>query len=239
MTLREAHFYRWSHTRHHTHTMIVCKDPEIAAPRPPFLPGIASDIFFLWDGTNQFKRMIRNASGDLTEDGKHFVPLAERPAVVRAARIYLGLVALVVAACIVWHSILPLMFVIGPRFYGGVLSQLFNLTQHAGLDEDVHDHRLNTRTVLLNPVFRFLYFNMNYHIEHHMFPMAPYYRLPLIHAMIRDQCPPPYNGLWPAYREIIPALIRQTRDPARHVTRPLPAYAAPQVFATAAAQPAE
>src|ERR1700722_14064922 len=30
MTLREGNYYRWSHTRHHTHTLFVGKDPEIA-----------------------------------------------------------------------------------------------------------------------------------------------------------------------------------------------------------------
>src|SRR5215211_1342385 len=39
MTLREGLYYRWSHTRHHTDTLIVGKDPEIAAPRPPDLLG--------------------------------------------------------------------------------------------------------------------------------------------------------------------------------------------------------
>ena len=224
MTLREAYYYRWSHTRHHTHTLIVGQDPEIAAPRPPFLLGIASDLFFIWDGFNQYKRLLRNASGDLTEDGKHFVPDASRGTVVTASRVYLVLTAAVLLACLWFNSILPLIYVIGPRFYGGVLSQLFNLTQHAGLSENVHDHRLNTRTVLLNPVFQFLYFNMNYHIEHHMFPMVPYHRLPQIHKMIRDQCPPPYNGLIEAYAEIIPALLHQTTDPSFQIIRVLPGH---------------
>jgi fatty acid desaturase len=64
---------------------------------------------------------------------------------------------------------------------------------------------------------------MNYHIEHHMFPMVPFYRLPELHAMIRDDCPPAYPGLWAAWREIVPALIRQRREPAWSVIRPLPA----------------
>ena len=83
------------------------------------------------------------------------------------------------------RSILPAMFVVLPRFYGGPLSQFFNIMQHAGLDEDVYDHRLNTRTVLMNPVFDFLYMNMNYHVEHHMFPMVPYYALPKLHDLIK------------------------------------------------------
>ena len=222
MTLREGCYYRWSHSRHHTHTVIVGRDPEIAAPRPPDVAGIASDLFFLKDGYTQFSRIFRNASGDITEAGKHFVPEAERGKVVWASRAYVGIFTVIVAACAASGSILPAMFVVLPRFYGGPLSQLFNLTQHAGLSEDVYDHRLNTRTVLLNPVFSFLYANMNYHIEHHMFPMVPFYRLPDLHEMIKDQCPPPYRGLWQAYREIVPALLRQRREPSWCVVRQLP-----------------
>jgi hypothetical protein len=40
--------------------------------------------------------------------------------------------------------------------------------------------------------------------------------------MIKADCPPAYPGLWAAWREIIPALIRQRRDPAWYVVRALP-----------------
>ncbi len=223
MTLREAYYYRWSHSRHHTHTTIVGRDPEIAAPRPPDVLGFVADLLFLKDGFNQLKRLLRNASGQITEAGQHFVPDNERGKIVWASRIYLLIILAVIAACIASNSILPAMFVVLPRFYGGAFSMLFNLTQHAGLDEDVYDHRLNTRTVLMSPVFDFLYANMNYHIEHHMFPMVPFYRLPELHQMIRAQCPPPYPSLWAAHREIWPALLRQRKDPAWFVQRELPA----------------
>ena len=35
MVLRESLPWRWSHTRHHSDTIIVGRDPEIAVPRPP------------------------------------------------------------------------------------------------------------------------------------------------------------------------------------------------------------
>jgi len=108
-----------------------------------------------------------------------------------------------------------------PTIYGGFLLLFFSLTQHAGLAEDVLDFRLNSRTVYMNPLFRFLYWNMNYHLEHHMFPMVPYHALPKLHQLIKADCPPPYPGCWAAYREIIPALLRQRREPGWHVTRPL------------------
>ena len=53
------------------------------------------------------------------------------------------------------------------------------------MGENVLDHRLNTRTVKMCVVNRFLYWNMNYHVEHHMFPMVPYYRLPELHEEIK------------------------------------------------------
>ena len=65
----------------------------------------------------------------------------------------------------------------------------------------------------MNPVFRFLYWNMNYHVEHHMFPMVPYHALPKLHEAMKADCPPPYPSCWAAYREIIPALLRQLQRP--------------------------
>jgi fatty acid desaturase len=79
----------------------------------------------------------------------------------------------------------------------------------------------------MNPLFRFLYSNMNYHVEHHMFPMVPFYRLPALHALIRHDLPEPYDGLLAAYREIVPTLLRQTKDPTHFVRRVLPPGAGP------------
>jgi fatty acid desaturase len=74
----------------------------------------------------------------------------------------------------------------------------------------------------MNPIFRFLYWNMNYHVEHHMFPMVPYHALPRLHAAIKADCPPAYRSTVEAYREIIPTLLRQRKDPGYFVKRELP-----------------
>jgi len=34
---------------------------------------------------------------------------------------------------------------------------MFGLAQHAGLAEDAQDHRPNSRTVMMNRLFRFIY----------------------------------------------------------------------------------
>ena len=60
-----------------------------------------------------------------------------------------------------------------------------------GLKENAKDHRLSTRSVRLNPIFSFIYWKMEYHIEHHMFPMVPSYNLPKLYEVIKDQMPEP------------------------------------------------
>ena len=153
--------------------------------------------------------------------------MQERHKVYRNARIYILIYAAVIAWAIAIRSILPLMYVGLPVFYGGWLMVVFGLTQHAGLAEDVLDHRLNCRTVYMNPIFRYLYWEMNYHVEHHMFPMVPYHALGKLHQELKADMPKAYNGLWEAYREIIPTFFRQVKDPTYFVRRQLPAAAQP------------
>ena len=38
MVMRESVVWRWSHTRHHSDTIIVGRDPEIQVSRPPDIP---------------------------------------------------------------------------------------------------------------------------------------------------------------------------------------------------------
>ena len=47
MILRNPVTWRWSHTRHHTDTVIVGRDPEIAVMRPPDLARLILNFFGL------------------------------------------------------------------------------------------------------------------------------------------------------------------------------------------------
>ena len=227
MMLREPTIWRWSHTRHHTDTIIVGRDPEIVAPRPPDFLSLALNIFAIKNSYKAIKNILLHAAGRLTDEEKTFVPVMERWKVYLVGRIYIAILAAVIVACLATRSILPAMFVGLPTLYGGFLALYFGLTQHAGLAEDVLDHRLNSRTVYMNPIFRFVYWNMNYHVEHHMFPMVPYHRLPELHAEMKSDCPPPYRSFWHAYSEIVPTLLRQLREPTYFVRRQLPPGAGP------------
>jgi len=81
---------------------------------------------------------------------------------------------------------------------------------------------------------------MNYHVEHHIFPTVPYHALPRLHEAIKADCPPPYPSSIAAYREILPALWRQLKDPTYFVRRELPPNArAPAARGAAPAKSAE
>lgn len=222
MVFRESVPWRWSHTRHHTDTIIVGRDPEIAVPRPPDLLGIALAFFSLKSAPKEFVKMVRHCFGRLTPAEATYIPDVERSKVYRNARIYVFIHVTVVAWAIASRSFLPLLYIGLPSFYGAWLMVVFGLTQHAGLAEDVLDHRLNCRTVYMNPIFRFLYWEMNYHVEHHMFPMVPYHALGTLHQELKGDMPKPYNGLWEAYREIIPTLFKQVKNPSYYAPRQLP-----------------
>jgi fatty acid desaturase len=221
MIMRDPTVWRWSHARHHTDTLVLGRDPEIAAMRPARLARLIINFVGLVDVPVAFRLMFLHAAGRLTPDEADFVPGPERHKVYRTARIHLAIYAVTIALAIGLRSPLPVLLIGGPRLYGAWLLNIYALTQHAGLGENVLDHRLNTRTVKMCAVNRFLYWNMNYHVEHHMFPLVPYYRLPELHEEISRDCAPVYPSIWAAYREIIPAIVRQLRDEEYYVRREL------------------
>lgn len=225
MIMREPTVWRWSHARHHTDTLIVGRDPEIAVMRPTVVLKVMSLFLAIPQVWGATRAMLRHAAGRLAADEATFIPQSERAKVFAIARVWLGVHLAVVALAVYLGSIVP-MLLVGPlpTMYGAWVHVMTGLTQHAGMPEDVLDHRLNCRTVLMNPVLRFIYWNMNYHVEHHMFPLVPYHALPALHAEMKPYCPAPYPGVLAAYREIVPAVLRQMREPGWAVTRELPRH---------------
>jgi MocE subfamily Rieske [2Fe-2S] domain protein len=234
MVMRESTVWRWSHTRHHSDTIIVGRDPEIAVPRPPDIAGLIMSFFNLGVIPKYWRNVVLHACGRMTGPEQTYVPASEYPKVYFRARIYLLIYALVIGAAIYSHSLLPLMYIGLPSLYGAWMMPVYGVTQHAGLAENVLDHRLNCRTVRMNVINRYLYWNMNYHVEHHMFPLVPYHALPKLHQLVKDDMPTPYPGLRAAWREIIPALLRQINDPGYFVKRRIPTPTIPQQAAACA-----
>jgi fatty acid desaturase len=145
----------------------------------------------------------------------------------RAARVHVAIYAATITLALWLGSILPLMVIGLPRLYGAWHHIMTGLLQHGGLADNVIDHRLNSRTVLMNPVSRFIYWNMNYHVEHHMFPMVPFHALPRLHALIGHDLPAPTPSIIAGFREMWPAWKRQLANEDYFLKRDLPPTARP------------
>src|ERR1700760_796459 len=74
MVMRESTVWRWSHTRHHSDTIIVGRDPEIAVPRPPNVKGIILGFFAVGGYVPYFKKITNHAFGHMLPDEKMYIP---------------------------------------------------------------------------------------------------------------------------------------------------------------------
>ncbi len=214
--------YRASHMRHHLYTLHPPDDLEVVLPirlmARNFLLSAVVDPVYLWIAVSG---AVRLAFGRLKGEWDHALFPASDPRqrrrLFRWARITLIGHAIIIGFSAITGWWLVAVLITGARFYGGWLSFLLNNTQHIGLQDNVPDFRLCTRTVILNPVFRFLYFHMNYHAEHHMYASVPCYNLARLRRTIVSDMPAA-RGLIGAWREIIGILRRQRAEPGyQHV----------------------
>ena len=221
MIMRNPITWKYSHARHHTDTLIVGRDPEIALMRPPKALHTCLNFFGIPDIIDAFRQMLIHLTGRIPDDHATFIPQSKHKDAIIISYVWLLIYAGIIASCVVSQSWIPIMLIGGPRIYGSWHFNLTGLIQHGGLDDNVSDHRLNTRTVYMNPISRFIYLNMNYHVEHHIFPAVPYYNLPELHRLLKDDLPPPSPSIWAAYKEMLPILVRQLKGEAVFLKREL------------------
>ena len=78
MVMRESTVWRWSHNRHHSDTIIVGRDPEIAVPRPPDLTAISMAFFNLRVLSRVISGAVLHALlGRMSAAEKTFIPATE------------------------------------------------------------------------------------------------------------------------------------------------------------------
>ncbi len=220
--------WRASHALHHNYTASV--DPHdfevegsiFWVPKNIlnflviFVPGIS--LLFLHKSLH--REILEHALGIETRVMRECIPQSKKKNCIWVSRLFVALWTAIILFAVFVGSVLPIFLLLIPKCFA-TLNIVWGLTQHIGLQEDVKDHRLSTRSVRLNPIASFIYWSMEYHIEHHMFPSVPSYNLPKLHEAIKDQLPEP-KGLFGAYKEIIPAVIKKSKNPEYFIPVKLP-----------------
>ena len=220
-------FFWESHQAHHKYTLHPPDDLEVVLPQKVTLKDfLKSAVVNPWGLWGRVKGVVRLSRGRLSGQWENALfPPSEpekRRALFNWARILLvGHLLLIAVSCALGLWMLPVLITLAP-YYGGWLLFLCNNTQHIGLQDNVPDFRLCTRTIILNPVVRFLYWHMNYHTEHHMYAAVPCYNLGRLHEAIKHDLPPTKVGLYAAWKEIIEILRKQKVDPSYQYVPPLP-----------------
>ena len=224
-------WYRPSHIRHHQLTVHHDYDGEVVLPQQFYFRDWQFWLeLFAWNpvGTwNLLKTYWCRARGILDNSWYEFVIPAENPALRRQHRnwariVLLGHLALAVLFIASGHWFLVIVFNLGTQ-YCGWLCFLCGSPQHYGMSPDVADHRLSCRSYTCAWLPAFLYWNMQYHVEHHMFPAVPFFNLPKLRQAIEHDLPSAPHSLRATWRQMLAIHRQQQVDPDYKFVPKLPA----------------
>ncbi len=207
--MQEPWHRRYTHLNHHAHTWHVNVDSQMPFDTPMTFKGWlleASGIaLLLFHLRVLFALSFKRYSQTMLD----VVPEPKLPLLTRNARIMMLVYLLIPLAAgfgITW----PLWFIVIPRLLGAPVMLLFTLIQHVEMSENSPSIIESTRSFRSNWLGRFLYANMNYHIEHHMYQQVPFYSLPKLNEAIRSQLPEPDPGFFRTNFEVLMVVIKRS-----------------------------
>ena len=227
--------YAMSHTYHHRYTLHPEGDREVELPKVPSLNPLYMLQLFTFNITGGFesaaiypilKRTIRVALGkfpgdkDWIKDVYADCPQEHLKAVTNARVILLFHLIVLLVAIVFKLWLLPLLLTFA-FFMGGIWRYLIGVPMHCGLRDNTPDYRLCVRSITLDPLSEFLYWRMNWHVEHHMYAGVPCYNLKKLYCEIADDMPKP-RTLSSAWKEMRAIYKRQLKDPSYQFNTPLP-----------------
>ena len=234
--LQNFHIYKMSHSYHHRFTLHRIADKEVVLPKTPSLRFLYLLQLFTFNITGGFEsrglfptmRGLFRVAADRMEQpynewgAELYAEFPEeRQKAVHWAR-YLITVHLSFAlfAVLIGYPILILIVSLHP-FIGNWLRYFVGAPMHCGLRSDVSDFRKCVRTITLDPISEFLYWHMNWHLEHHMFAAVPCYNLKKLYEAVADDMPKP-RTLISSWQEMLEVVKQQEADPAYEFDTPVP-----------------
>jgi fatty acid desaturase len=192
-------YFEESHKRHHNYTLFSELDREIVLP---LSPGYSQWIFLFTFNIPFFlknlKALFENSIGKINGIwGNELFPAEEkekRRKLFNFARlILLGQFSLIIFFIFI-ENYFFLLIITFPPFIANWLNRMMAISQHIHMKGNSNDFRDNSTTIRLNWFLSALYSNMNYHIEHHLYPQIPFYNLPLLSKNLEDFLPKPIVG---------------------------------------------
>jgi fatty acid desaturase len=193
-------YFRAFHFAHHRFTQDPERDPELAAPKPANLRQWLWHVSGLPYWIAQIRGTVGHALGQAPET--FYKDDRQRRAVIREARIVLGIYGLVLVVSISAGSGAALIYWVIPALLGQPALRLYLMAEH-GLCPLTPDMLENTRTTYTNALVRALAWNMPYHAEHHAYPAVPFHRLAEVNRVIAPKLKSTSPGYVALQRDIM------------------------------------
>jgi len=204
LVLYPRDYDRFLHFTHHTYTNIAGKDPELHGFNAQAKPYTWLSFGWRLLGVQYWIRRVRTitrcAFDSITVE--QYLSEADRAQVVREARGHLVGYVLIALVSIATGSWLAAVLWLIPLLATKAFHEIQNVVEHNGLPM-VADVTRNTRTINTNPVWRWLAWNMQYHCDHHLFAMVPFYNLPRLHEALAGKIENETGSYFEAVRDII------------------------------------
>ncbi len=175
-------YFRYEHLAHHAHTQIAGDDPEMI-PMAERLGGYlyyATGIPYFQSNLTTLMRMLL---GRFNAVERKFLPGRVRGRVVAQAWSMVLAYGTLAAVSIWFDTMAVILYWLAPRMLGEPVMRLIRMSEHTGCAR-VRHMLVNTRTVLTNPVVRWLNWNNAYHAEHHAIPTIPFHALGDLHRIM-------------------------------------------------------
>ena len=234
--LQNFHIYKMSHSYHHRFTLHRIADKEVVLPKTPSLRFLYLLQLFTFNITGGFEsrglfptmRGLFRVAADRMEQpynewgAELYAEFPEeRQKAVHWARYLIAVhLSFALFAVLIGYPILILIVSLHP-FIGNWLRYFVGAPMHCGLRSDVSDFRKCVRTITLDPISEFLYWHMNWHLEHHMFAAVPCYNLKKLYEAVAEDMPKP-RTLISSWQEMLEVVKQQEADPAYEFDTPVP-----------------
>jgi fatty acid desaturase len=209
-------WYRYRHAVHHTYTQIQGKDPAMVLPGPTTWRHYFEQLLGYRFWTTFPVVVVKHALGQMRPQDSWYVPRNDLSRIYNEARIMLAVYGSVAAGAIFFATWAPLVYWLIPRIMGEPLQRAWRIAEHKGCEEGT-DVRSNTRSTHAGPIMRRLCWNMPFHSEHHVCPQVPFFRLPELNTMLRDQLHPMGKTLFAVDQEVRAKCIVSEAEAARIV----------------------
>lgn len=196
--------YKHFHLEHHRFTMITGDTEPLGVFKGfwDYVRSLPTTAFFV----SFWIMSVQSTFGRFP----HFIKSPQARSEVQVDNVALLLWVVTISTLTILWPVKMLVLYWGPIFFYFPMVFLTSLPEHYGCDEGP-DALSNTRSLTSNFLFRYMFWNGNFHAEHHIYPTVPSYNLPKLHELIGSKFKYKERSYVSFHLKLMISLLRQSK----------------------------